>query len=220
MPTSDEFFSVSDEETAFGGLTGVPVGTPLADVKPRVYPLPSPDCIGRGPCAVPGPPALPTPIYKVLIRTQGSPTQILCDTSNDAGCQTPQFLSDQLLVVYDRYAFSIMNHSGEQEWEIRLDKTSDTIPFVAKPIHASANGLRFAVVINDPNLPEGQYSEEMLSRYARRVDVYDPASGRRIYTAQNEKHQFKEICGLGLSPSGKELVIDSGGVIQMYALPR
>jgi hypothetical protein len=213
-------FSVSDEETAFGGLTDMPKGTPLAEVKPKEYPLPSPDCIGGRPCPIPGPTPVPTPVYKVLIGTQGSPARILCDTSNDAGCQTPQFLSDQFLVVYDRYAFSIMDHSGEQEWEIKLDRTSDMIPIAEKPIHTSANGLRFAVVISEPSLPQGQFPEYMPSRLPKRVDIYDPASGRRIYTVENEKHQFKEVWGLALSPAGEKLVIDSGGVIQMYALPR
>jgi hypothetical protein len=51
------------------------------------------------------------------------------------------------------------------------------------------------------------------------VEVYDLAAAQWIYTLQINSEHLHQIWGLALSPNGNQLAIDSGGVIQIFALP-
>jgi len=119
----------------------------------------------------------------------------------------------------------------------------DWISTVGRPIRPSANGQRFAVALNAPVHPENQGTLERLfpeflpAPIPDYVDVFDMLANQQsppvdldcikpegpcdwwIYRLSNTSKQFKEIWGLGLSPNGQELVIDSGGVIQAYKVP-
>nr|HEV7954252.1 hypothetical protein [Candidatus Acidoferrales bacterium] len=116
---------------------------------------------------------------------------------------------------------------------------------LGRPVHSSANGQRFAVAVNAPRKTERPETVDALvpqrlpSIDPSYVDVFDLPSGQRqrmpspdpqcdtidapcdwwIYRLTNVNHQFQHIWGFGLSPNGEKLVIDSGGVIQVYALP-
>ena len=116
---------------------------------------------------------------------------------------------------------------------------------LGRPVHSSANGQRFAVAVNAPRKTERPETADALVPQRlpaidpSYIDVFDLPSGQRqhtpspdpqcdtidapcdwwIYRLTNAKHQFQHIWGYGLSPNGEKLVIDSGGVIQVYALP-
>jgi hypothetical protein len=51
------------------------------------------------------------------------------------------------------------------------------------------------------------------------VQVFDLSAAQWIYTLQIESDHLHKIWGLALSPSGNQLAIDSGGTIQVFALP-
>jgi hypothetical protein len=116
------------------------------------------------------------------------------------------------------------------------------IASLGRPVRTSANGERFAVAMNAPQRPDyattanALFPEALPAIDPTHVDVFDLPSGFEkllpdrqcyldahcdwwIYRLTNVKHQFQHIWGFGLSPNGENLVIDSGGVIQMYALP-
>jgi hypothetical protein len=119
----------------------------------------------------------------------------------------------------------------------------DWVAGVGRPVRAAANGQRFVVALNAPVAPEDQsaanalFPELLPAAFPDHVDVFDLPSGLQsrlpelqcqkpdgpcdwwIYRIINTKKQFKQIWGLGLSPNGEKLVIDSGGVIQTYTLP-
>jgi hypothetical protein len=116
------------------------------------------------------------------------------------------------------------------------------IATLGRPIRTSANGERFAVAMNAARTPTHNSTEHALLPETlpaidpTHLDVYDVPSGNQkripdqqcdydrpcdwwIYRLTNVKHQLQHIWGFGLSPNGEKLVIDSGGVLQMYALP-
>jgi len=123
------------------------------------------------------------------------------------------------------------------------DRTTDWIAGVGKPVHSSANGQRFAVASNAPAQYEGGKVPADLSAaflpamFPDDVEVFDIPTGRNgdrpelqchqpdqpcdwmIYRLTDVKHHFQHIWGFGLSPKGEKLVVDSGGVIQTYAIP-
>ena len=51
------------------------------------------------------------------------------------------------------------------------------------------------------------------------VEVYDLSAGQWIYTLQINADRLHQIWGLALSPNAEKLAIDSGGTIQVFALP-
>jgi len=70
--------------------------------------------------------------------------------------------------------------------------------------------LTFAVHMTTGDLP---------AEFPLDIEVYDLPAARWIYTLQINAEHMRQIWGLALSPSGEKLAIDSGGVIQTFALP-
>jgi hypothetical protein len=131
------------------------------------------------------------------------------------------------------------NHSGTN---VLSSIRGEWISALGRPIRTSANGERFAVAMNAPQragyaaTANALLPEALPAIDPTHVDVYDLPSGLEkpiparqcyldaqcdwwIYKLTNVRHQFQHIWGFGLSPNGEKLVIDSGGVIQTYALP-
>jgi hypothetical protein len=132
---------------------------------------------------------------------------------------------------------------GTHYWHLEQTKVEgEWIASLGRPVRSSANGQRFAVAMNAAQSPDNRstsyalFPEALPAIDPTHVDVYDLPSGLDkltptrqcyldaqcdwwIYKLTNVKHQFQHIWGFGLSPNGEKLVIDSGGVIQMYALP-
>jgi hypothetical protein len=119
----------------------------------------------------------------------------------------------------------------------------DWISCVGRPIRPSSNGQRFAVAVNAPVHPddhrtlEALFPEFLPAPMPDYVDIFDILANQQtppvdlhcikpqgpcdwwIFRLNNTDKQFKQIWGLGLSPNGERLVVDSGGVIQTYKLP-
>lgn len=60
---------------------------------------------------------------------------------------------------------------------------------------------------------------DMPAAFPDHIDAYDLTTGQWFYTLQIKGSRLKQIWGLALSPNGEKLAVDSGGVIQVYALP-
>lgn len=170
----------------------------------------------------------------VQIREQGKTARKLCDTSGFAGCKIPQFLNNEMVVVFDWYAIGLTSARESLPPEKPKLQTKLThrewIDIVGRPVRPSSNGQRFAVAINSP--PSGMKEKkgsihaflgDVPAAYPSHVDVYDLPLNQWIYSLKNRKDgeslQFQQIWGLALSPSGVKLAIDSGGVVQVYVLP-
>jgi hypothetical protein len=158
---------------------------------------------------------------KILIhdRNGEASTFCLCSTS------TPQFVNNEIIVVYGITGFGVLNHSHVKLFGQTLDMHEDWIDPYARPVRPSLDGQRFAFAFNAsvtlPNVSTmlGGSLGDIPAAVADHVDIFDLTKEQRIYKLKVEKKRIKEIWGLALSPNGERLAIDSGGVIQMYTLP-
>jgi hypothetical protein len=170
----------------------------------------------------------------VGIMEPGKPARKLCDTSGFAACKVPQFINNERIVVFDWHTLGLIDaRKTAQSEQPKLQMTlahHEWIDIVGRPVHTSANGQRFAVAINSPPTDlKGKkdaihaFLGDVPAAFPSHVDVFDLSLGRWIYSLNNKRKapssgQFQQIWGLALSPSGNKLVIDSGGVVQAYAL--
>jgi hypothetical protein len=158
----------------------------------------------------------------IMIRELGKPMHPLCD----CGTQTPQFVNDDMVVVYGMSTLSLFGVTGEIKFKEVFEPRGDWIDLKGRPLRASADGRRFAVAINDPVVLGPTTTSlyfstgDMPAEFPNNVKVFDLPTGRWICELKNNKKQFPQIWGLALSPNGEKLTIDSGGVIQAYVLPQ
>lgn len=172
---------------------------------------------------------------KIQISDPTQAARILCDTTKFPGCKVPQFLNNDMAVVFDWYAIGLIGTHEKLQTEVPKLQTKlshrEWIDIVGRPVRASADGKKFAVAINRPP-PNAKgkkaaihaFLGDVPAAYPSHVDVYDLPQGLWMYSLVNRRtspnsHQFLQIWGLALSPNGKKLAIDSGGEIQLYDLP-
>jgi len=160
---------------------------------------------------------------KIMIREMGADARLLCDPNHISSCSNPQFIDNQSVVVYGMTGLSLLTRRGEsndQHFEKVFTSDHTWVDIGGGMIRPSSNGQRFAAVFDEPpgniNPSAGRFSLILTPDH---IDVYDVPEGGYVFTLKNKKKQFKEIYGLALAPSGEKLAVDSGGVIQMYALP-
>jgi hypothetical protein len=142
------------------------------------------------------------------------------------GLATPQFINNEEFVAYEFVGFRVFDHLGNLEFHESFKPDELWIDTSARPVRPSANGHRFAVAINVSPFSAQIGAASLVNplgdppaALAARVSIYDLEKQQLMYNLQYQKNQFQPIWGLGLSPSGEKLVIDSGGVIQTYSLP-
>jgi hypothetical protein len=160
---------------------------------------------------------------KIMIREHFTDATLLCDQNEISGCNIPQFMSNDAIVVYCFTGLSLLTRKSESNDSsfgriFGMDKT--WIDLSGGMVRSSPNGQRFAVVFNNP--PENLDTLGQMFHLALtpdHIDVYDLPAGGYVFTLKNKKKQFQKISGLALSPGGEKLCVDSGGVLQMYALP-
>jgi hypothetical protein len=171
----------------------------------------------------------------IQIQEHGKSARKLCDTSGLAGCKVPQFLNNETIVVFDWYTLGMIGDPETvptQQPKVQMKLAHhEWIDIVGRPVRASSNGHRFVVAINLPPTDlKGKkaaihaFLGDVPAAYPSHVDVFDLPLGQWIYSLNTKKngastHEFQQIWGLALSPSGNKLVIDSGGIVQAYALP-
>jgi hypothetical protein len=169
---------------------------------------------------------------RILISAPGAPARTLCDTTLVRGCSIPQFVNNENLVVYEGLSLSLVNHNGidpgsKLELASRLPWFQEfgVIDPYGRPVRPSASGQRFAVIFNTSPKDRGVEVErftvpgEIPGKFPNQVAVYDIPQNTWTYQLKNKKSDLKQIWSVALSPSGNKLAIDSGGVIQIYALP-
>ena len=167
---------------------------------------------------------------RVVVRAPKTAAQTICDTNTISGCEVPQFVNNETIVVYGAFAFGLVDHKGISggtgvTFKTKLNGSVDWIDPLGRPVRPSENGQRFAVLFNAAQWSRGESSEiktfvgNVPASFPNHVDVYDMTKGVWFYTLTNKNNQFTKIWGLALSPSGEKMAIDSGGVIQMYVVP-
>jgi hypothetical protein len=142
-------------------------------------------------------------------------------------------VDDDTIVAYSQFSLGVLSLNGEVKFKQHFNLGVDWIELGARPVRPSANGERFVVAFNEdlsrvmgasPTMLATSgyvsfYGKVLPASFPDHVDVFDLIANQWIYTLKNRKDQFKEIAGLALSPSGDKLAVDSGGVIQVYAIP-
>jgi hypothetical protein len=137
----------------------------------------------------------------------------------------PQFVNNETIVVYSPLHLSLTDRRGDLKFAQDLDPREIWIDELGRPVRSSANGQRFAVAFNTSlfrvGAPIGIHMStgDMPAAFPDHIDVYDLTAERWIYTLQVKGTHIHQIWGLALSPNGERIVVDSGGVIQAYALP-
>ncbi len=166
--------------------------------------------------------------YGILIREMGKDARILCFCYSSV----PQFINNQMIAAYSGNYLWLLSVTGDLKFgqAYVTSEDSSSIDNGGRPVRPSADGRRFALALNIPleDMPIKGMGARVVSRdfpgdppatFPDRVDVFDLPSGQWVYILRNKKSRLPKIMGLGLSPGGEMLTIDSGGVIQVYALP-
>jgi hypothetical protein len=158
---------------------------------------------------------------RLLIHKLGQPIRTFCDSC--AG--RPQFLNNDFIIVPSFSGFAVFNNFGVEKFSVKSPPNGSWIDTGAKAISSSANGDKFVVAFNESVLSSnvstrfGGSQGDIPATFADRVEIYDLETERQVYNLKINKKRVKEIWGFALSPTGGKLAVDSGGVIQVYALP-
>jgi hypothetical protein len=139
----------------------------------------------------------------------------------------PQFINNDTIAVYTPTNIRIMDRAGKIKFTQKFDVATKWIDEFGRPIRPSANGQRFAVASNALKLPAAKDASfaihvstgDIPAEFPLDVQIYDLPAAKWIYTLRINADHLRQIWGLALSPSGEKLAIDSGGAIQLFAVP-
>jgi hypothetical protein len=166
--------------------------------------------------------------FAIEMRAESGELHTLCETADPSGsyCVGSQFVSDKRIVLFGEHSLALLDLAGQMIFMQKFDLDDAWIDPTGKPVHQSADGQRFAVAFNESHRklwPAGGTvvlsASELPAEFPERIQIFDVKTNDWIYMLDNKKKQFPQIWGLALSPSGSQLAIDSGGVVQTYALP-
>jgi hypothetical protein len=150
--------------------------------------------------------------------------------ANDTICNPcggiPQFINDEAMAVYSPENISIVDGSGKVTFMQNFIPRERWIDELGRPVRASMNGQRFAVVTNRSPFAGNSWSGaihistgDIPAEMPLDIEVFDLSAAQWIYTLRINPEQMHQVWGLALSPNGQKLAIDSGGTIQIYKLP-
>jgi hypothetical protein len=202
------------------------------------------------------PDAPPESTIRVLNPDQARTARTICSPC----VGIPQFVSDDLLVMYSPTYMGIVDRAGKVRFTQDFSPTVEWVDELGRPVRPSANGMRVAIATNksdfspaspfaggnvnisqnNPNASGDEQRAETIKARARSggatavhmstgdipaefpldVQVYDVAAAQWVYTLEIKSEHLHQIWGLALSPNGNNLAVDSGGVIQIFALPK
>jgi hypothetical protein len=167
--------------------------------------------------------------FSILIRSNSGDTErLLCKTFDlsGEGCLTAQFVSDGRVVLLGGRTVVLSDLAGNAVFKDSFDIEDTFLDYAGRPARPSSDGTRFALALNESffNAFGGGgklyiSASELPAEFPDRIQVFDMRMNNWVYILRNKKKQFPQIWGLALSPSGDRLAVDSGGVIQSYALP-
>src|ERR1700733_9602828 len=168
----------------------------------------------------------------ILIRAKPGESQYtLCESHDptDGYCLSPQFITDGSIVLFSGMELALSDLKGRATVIFKQSPNPSDNQWIdpgGHPVRPSADGQRFALALSESVFQVFggagtlfSSPSELPAEYADRIQVFDMRMNNWIYLLQNKDKQFSKIWGLALSPSGGRLAVDSGGVIQTYALP-
>jgi len=147
----------------------------------------------------------------------------------------PQFVNNDKFVVYSTSYLSIVDRNGKVSFTEFFNAFQNWIDEFGRPVRSAANGQRFVLATNVTqdrsvqtfggsrdihfSLAVHMSTGDLPAELPYDVKIYDLPSAKWIFTLQINADHLQKIWGLALSPNGNKLVIDSGGVIHVFALP-
>jgi hypothetical protein len=138
----------------------------------------------------------------------------------------PQFINDDAMAVYSPEKISVLDGEGKVTFTQNFIPRERWIDELGRPVRASANGQRFAIVTNRSPFARNARSGaihistgDIPAEMPLDIEVFDLSAAQWIYTLRINDENLHQIWGLALSPNAKKLAIDSGGTIQIYTLP-
>ena len=166
------------------------------------------------------------PTASAAVRVPG-PVQPPADYTICNPCASiPQFINNDTLAVYSPENVSVLDRAGKVTFSQNFIPKERWIDEFGRPIRPSANGQRFAVVTNRSPFAHSSWSTaihistgDIPAEMPLDIEVYDLSAAQWIYTLRINAEQLHQIWGLALSPNAQKLAIDSGGTIQIFALP-
>lgn len=154
-------------------------------------------------------------LSEVLLRNRDGGSHVICRSWT--GCGTPQFISNEDLVLYGPHTMSLTDLDGTTLFAQDFSD-SDFITDWPSPFRPAVDGNRFAVAIWAHK--GGSRVLDITSHSVlKRIMVFDVPSRRWIYTLDAKKQGIKTISGLALSPNGSLMAIMAGGIVEVYRLP-
>jgi hypothetical protein len=138
----------------------------------------------------------------------------------------PQFINDDTMAVYSPENIKVVDVEGKVTFTQNFIPRERWIDALGRPVRASADGQRFAIVTNRSPFARNARSGgihiatgDIPAEMPLDIEVFDLSAAQWIYTLRINAEQLHQVWGLALSPSAKKLAIDSGGTIQIYTLP-
>ena len=156
-------------------------------------------------------------VHEVLLRPRAGSEQTICRVivGRSDSCGVPEFLSADVLALWMPHGLTLVPKAGGDSI---LKATFREDEWLGRPLHPSADGKRFAVMVW---AHKGGSEFLDISPYSalKRIVVYDLRSRQAIYTLDAGKAQIKSVSGAALSPDGSLLAILMGGVVEVYEIP-
>jgi hypothetical protein len=139
----------------------------------------------------------------------------------------PQFINNDAMALYSPKNISILDRAGKVTFSQDFNPRERWIDELGRPLRASQSGQRFAIVTNRSpftrNAPPAAIhisTGDIPAEMPFDIDVCDLTVAQCIYTLRINGEHLHKVWGLALSPNGNKLAIDSGGTIQIFALPK
>jgi hypothetical protein len=138
----------------------------------------------------------------------------------------PQFINNDTMAVYSAENVSVVDRAGKVTFSQNFIPRERWIDEFGRPVRPSANGQRFAIVTNRSPFARSSWSTaihistgDIPAEMPLDIEVYDLPAAQWIYTLRINPENLRRVWGLALSPNAQKLAVDSGGAIQIFALP-
>jgi hypothetical protein len=155
------------------------------------------------------------PIPGVWIRNLSEDWHVLCQLL--AGCDSPGFIDDQNLLLYNRRELRLVSVTGNVPVHLEINTYGDWGNASSRPIRSSMDGHRFGVLITESNSARDRAIGAQTDAVPLRIAVYDIRSHEWVYGVENRKKLIKRDSLFALSNSGNGIALLSGGFVRYYS---
>jgi hypothetical protein len=158
--------------------------------------------------------------HEILLQALDGYQQALCRVrlgyDSDIGCGTPEFISDEVLALWNPHRFSLILAAGGGVLFTAGFRQDEWIgPRLLRP---SADGKRLAVAVS-AHKGGSEILDIDYHSVLKRIMVFDIPNRQCVYTLDAKKQKIKTISGLALSPDGSLMAILEDGIVEVYRLP-